>query len=1233
MGFNMRGDKNSLALLSSKRGKAYSRTRADEAFALPSFSDAMPIATAVPQLTSNAIVRPPEHHAEHGTENAIVRPPEHHAEHGTENAIVRPPEHHAEHGTENVKQTMLQHESLFKEQLHELHRLYEKQCVLMAESKKGHACHPRSEPPSSNNSSVLFNPDTVRPQEDRSFGDTSVKKEVDSNRNLCAFPSQIDDVKPYEVNAASKKQRCRPMFDLERPAEGWPMFDLERPAEEYLDVEVVEEKPRAACRLGDASALVHNHASGENKDPISGENKNFASGEKKGMWGNKQSGFCGRYDVRRSDSMCEGEKMYEGYLQQEILACKGPGFNELRGLPTAPSMTPNSSHQESYSHSIEVSGLYQRLPDLNGELNSAEQSILPIQRKPEQNVRDRQYIDLEADPRAPFETSKLPHWLCQRPPTVSPKPLPFNFRAQASDWQQKATLISPPQMHGETERPSYLTWGHGEMLKTSATQESYYRWPQSGTSFQQGQISFREPPPTTPSLGFCSVASAGAADGSYKGADTRGLVKESFPSFLSHVRESGKVDKLNASGYLTSHSMDRQGMKFERSASTELLSRISSTEATALSTSSPWYQQRESFSSLMHKASNPEPPIHRPPHASSVSSPLGICANQQALPMERGVFGMHTSGSSAEGLLHLVTRPESSTTGPVFDIMHVKSELGPTLDLNTEGNETTTWRQVENSFSVEQAAENSNNQCDLNSRRHFFDLNVSVGQCRAEENFDACQITESRFHAIHKEDSMQECETSRNSDWHTMSNIKAPHSYEQRVELDLQVPSVADRLANKLTASEVPTAKDATQVQCGSGFFTEVDRLCSQGDILGNVTCADYCSGEDETGGGFVEVKSSDGSGLTSCESRDAVHLELTKAKDYSNTSSGEACQSRESRIPGHKDDEAAAFSSNVVRKRSIGLPLEKVDGVVGNQEWESLLFSTAPSAPGFSQHDTTRNCSKFTCTEFGDESEAANSGGRKHLVEAAEAAELLLSLGFDLPSVTAGEGDAINDPEKSLDWLADIIPQEENCEAQVLDAGISFMAMHEGRSTRPALEDASEKALDPFEMAVLALKPIDPDTECLTTQVMDKSKENCPPLPTLRRRSSRRGRAGKDFQREMLRSMISLSRHEITEDLQMIEGLIKSTTEPINTCCSPSPSLPEDKPLSSPEPGASKDSGKAKGTKACRGRKLSGTLKVCSWGESTRRKRMGRQRSQWLCLPPGVQTSLFLNNAGDGLF
>lgn len=276
-------------------------------------------------------------------------------------------------------------------------------------------------------------------------------------------------------------------------------------------------------------------------------------------------------------------------------------------------------------------------------------------------------------------------------------------------------------------------------------------------------------------------------------------------------------------------------------------------------------------------------------------------------------------------------------------------------------------------------------------------------------------------------------------------------------------------------------------------------------------------------------------------------------------------------------------------------------------------MFSAMLGCSHVFQGDTSEDLLIAKCTDA-DNGKAAANNADKRVTEAFEAADILLHLGLDLPAAVIED-----DQERALKWLADIIPQEE---ISGIGAGMTDFATREStlRASEPPLESVGfqGRELDSFELSVLRLEPINPDTEKVCTPPIERwdLAEDCSPHPNLRRRSQRRGRVGKDFQKEMLPSMASLSRQEITEDLQIIEGLVKSATEAMARC---SLSPKEEVPWSLPDLSSVKTSGKAKGSRSCKAGKQNGLLRICSWGESTRRRRMRRQRSQWMCLPPGV--------------
>lgn len=90
--------------------------------------------------------------------------------------------------------------------------------------------------------------------------------------------------------------------------------------------------------------------------------------------------------------------------------------------------------------------------------------------------------------------------------------------------------------------------------------------------------------------------------------------------------------------------------------------------------------------------------------------------------------------------------------------------------------------------------------------------------------------------------------------------------------------------------------------------------------------------------------------------------------------------------------------------------------------------------------------------------------------------------------------------------------------------------------------EELTPDGVDFFEFMTLNLTESKVENSCYVAWTSEnRNTENI-----LRRRprrgQSRRGRQRKDFQRDILPSLTSLSRNEVTEDLQTIEGLVKAT-------------------------------------------------------------------------------------------
>lgn len=121
--------------------------------------------------------------------------------------------------------------------------------------------------------------------------------------------------------------------------------------------------------------------------------------------------------------------------------------------------------------------------------------------------------------------------------------------------------------------------------------------------------------------------------------------------------------------------------------------------------------------------------------------------------------------------------------------------------------------------------------------------------------------------------------------------------------------------------------------------------------------------------------------------------------------------------------------------------------------------------------------------------------------------------------------------PSDFLHWFADIISSyhefSEN-EAGMTKTGICH-------------EDSSSDGIDDFEYMILNLPEITVEEYCYKPPEPDDLKEETLVPRRPRRGQARRGRQRKDFQRDVLPGLVSLSRNEVTEDLQTIEGMVKA--------------------------------------------------------------------------------------------
>eukprot|EP00250_Pteridium_aquilinum_P006332 c16273_g1_i1 orf=271-2190(+) len=493
MGANMRCEKNSLALLSSKRTKAFVRTKADEAFALPLFSDAAPTFTMESPYRSGRALKLEQHSDE----------------------------------VERLKQTMLRHESEFKEQLYELHRLYQVQRVLMEESKSS-ASNPHSDSPSSN-SSLLYNPDLCKPKEERRFWGANDASKASPCKQLSFFPGHIDVNKPHEdrsyverpANAACQKDSQRPVIDLEQPAE------------EHTEIEMAEEKPRVRDTYVKTVGNMHiPHASWQ----LSQSSPLY-----------EQSADVRMY-IEKNNSI---HRESLGSMRRSFEDCFMPELSRHKEVPFFP-LGPSKSCEEANpcpAQAIPITSLFG--VSLNQEYNNSRDNRPPtMQSNLGENRKERQIFGMDVHHRSSGETSKLPHWLLQGASAISAKTSPVkSSAAQTSLWQHQT---SPFLLQKQDERKADSFFD--DRVCSISMQELSNSWPKSGTQLQFGESLLRAPQ-SKPSSGYFPDTSTGIVQGLHK-LPQASNGNEGIP----HSRDERRigVPPISATGYVSSPPIDRR---------------------------------------------------------------------------------------------------------------------------------------------------------------------------------------------------------------------------------------------------------------------------------------------------------------------------------------------------------------------------------------------------------------------------------------------------------------------------------------------------------------------------------------------------------------------------------------------------------------------------------------------------------------------------------------------------
>lgn len=157
----------------------------------------------------------------------------------------------------------------------------------------------------------------------------------------------------------------------------------------------------------------------------------------------------------------------------------------------------------------------------------------------------------------------------------------------------------------------------------------------------------------------------------------------------------------------------------------------------------------------------------------------------------------------------------------------------------------------------------------------------------------------------------------------------------------------------------------------------------------------------------------------------------------------------------------------------------------------------------------------------------------------AAEAIINISSSQFDLLDSTCQPTEAL--PPTRLLWLSEVISSYEGSdhESKITKVGLTKMDDTSDEETVP-------RGMDYFEFMTLNLQETKVEDYCTHPYVLDNRGDEDTTVTSAakrgRKRQAKRGRQLRDFQRDVLPGLVSLSRREVTEDLQTIEEIFKAS-------------------------------------------------------------------------------------------
>lgn len=321
----------------------------------------------------------------------------------------------SEYEREILKQTMLRHEEIFREQVHELHRLYKVQKLLMDDLKRRDLKTSTLSSATNQDGAYLFHfgPEQLKSKEKQNIwgvlngslieGDNAGHKYPISGTDYIQLPlsGQMEQnlqiaSNPKEMNGISKDfDRLQPSQALRRT------FDLERPADEYIDDEATGQFEENTI------SRTTNNDNGKNSKPFNFDSSQEPENE---------------VQLTLSTGWDKGTKINDlGIPKQEKKEIKESNWsrsNETVHFSVA------SARSECATR--EILGNQKSVPSnqgfLGGMLGYAQENQKHEDHKSkwqklddehEKSRKEKQSLDIEAGERTTQENPKQPHWIFQ----------------------------------------------------------------------------------------------------------------------------------------------------------------------------------------------------------------------------------------------------------------------------------------------------------------------------------------------------------------------------------------------------------------------------------------------------------------------------------------------------------------------------------------------------------------------------------------------------------------------------------------------------------------------------------------------------------------------------------------------------------------------------------------------------------------------------------------------------